>query len=230
MLGCIRGTLLLALLLESAETLKEARCTENSAPVHSPCLDRAHWHNLTRHLGEGIVTSHDESILVGPTAFDKIRSRPFHRCVLKNIFAFYNQALARQGGHYRDLRRFITRLGKCVVRVSWKRWCRKLYQDVRGMPVIETRGEKTLTAKMIAVLQIQKLQRAMEQLGDVKTQDKAIVELKMLEYYLPEGRARKDKAESRDKCDVKVQDKLSRHVMLPGRGRTLTSQQQKRMS
>ncbi|KAG7456110.1 hypothetical protein MATL_G00248320 [Megalops atlanticus] len=142
MSGHLPGTLLLAVLLARAELKpasagKWARCGQSGRPTNIPCMDHARWYNLTANLGEGTETSHDDSILVGPSTFDKIRESHLQGCVLKKIFQFYDQVFYGKVGNYADLRDFIARLNKCVLRVPCLRRCRKLYQEVQGMSMDE---------------------------------------------------------------------------------------------
>ncbi|XP_036374186.1 uncharacterized protein si:ch211-266a5.12 isoform X3 [Megalops cyprinoides] len=187
MSGHLPCTVLLAVLLARAELKpasagKWARCGQSGRLTNIPCMDHAHWYNLTANLGEGIETSHDDSILVGPSTFDKIRGSHLQGCVLKKIFQFYDQVLYGKGGNYTDLQDFIAQLNKCVLR---------------------TRRQMTLTAKEVAMLQIHKLQHATKQIGDMRTQEKAIIELRTLEFYLPEEKMKNDKG--KPKCTVKSQ-------------------------
>ncbi|XP_036374185.1 uncharacterized protein si:ch211-266a5.12 isoform X2 [Megalops cyprinoides] len=207
MSGHLPCTVLLAVLLARAELKpasagKWARCGQSGRLTNIPCMDHAHWYNLTANLGEGI-TSHDDSILVGPSTFDKIRGSHLQGCVLKKIFQFYDQVLYGKGGNYTDLQDFIAQLNKCVLRVCRLRRCRKLYQEAQGMSMDETRRQMTLTAKEVAMLQIHKLQHATKQIGDMRTQEKAIIELRTLEFYLPEEKMKNDKG--KPKCTVKSQ-------------------------
>ncbi|KAG7454652.1 hypothetical protein MATL_G00262120 [Megalops atlanticus] len=177
-------TWLLAILLANVEW---AEGEETATKTSAPCVDREQWTNLVINLGEGIETSHDQNILVRPSVFAKIKEEPTYGCVLQKIFEFYDRVLQRSGENYTDVRHFARRLRKCLLPVPCPKVCRRLYKKAKSTSMNETSESESLEPKKVAVLQIQKLQQALEQLDDVKTREKAIVELTALDFYLPKS-------------------------------------------
>ncbi|XP_036375500.1 uncharacterized protein LOC118771618 isoform X2 [Megalops cyprinoides] len=196
------GTWLLAILLATVEW---AGGEETATKTSAPCVDRVQWTNLVKNLGEGI-TSHDQNILVRMSVFVKIKEEPAYGCVLQKIFEFYDHVLQRSGENYTDVRHFARRLKKCLLSVPCPKVCRRLYKKAKSTPMNETSESESLEPKKVAILQIQKLQQAREQLDDVKTLEKAIVELKDLDFYLPES---KEEEATGTKC-LKKQNRKSK--------------------
>ncbi|KAJ8373486.1 hypothetical protein SKAU_G00040660 [Synaphobranchus kaupii] len=188
-----QGVWLLVLLAAAGRTShaipKEGGCQESgtTAKPHwmAPCLRK--WLSLVRNVDEGIVTSNDEYILVRPVVLTKIKGRAEYGCILKKIFEFYDKVLAegqRKARDYGDLRHLLGRLKRCRLKVHCPALCRKLNREARKKPVMEANNVSCLEHRELAVFQIQKLQRAEDRLTeDVKTLDKAIVELKGLHFY-----------------------------------------------
>ncbi|KAJ8402426.1 hypothetical protein AAFF_G00369150 [Aldrovandia affinis] len=189
----LQGTWLLALLLaavgQTSATIQQRVGCQKAATTHKPCVDLIQWFNLVRNVGEGIETSDDETILIRAPVLTSLNGTHYYGCILNEAFQFYDKVLEGQqskGRNYTELRHFLGRLKTCLLRVPCPERCRTLNENAQNMQMKKVDNMRNITSRKLAILQIQKLQRAAEQLNeDVKTQEKAIIELKGLLFYLP---------------------------------------------
>ncbi|XP_015208414.1 uncharacterized protein [Lepisosteus oculatus] len=168
-----------------AALIKPGGCPRAQKVLNMYCSDkRRTLDRLTADIANGIETSHDESILLPHGIFDRVRGTRWHGCILKEIILFYTGVLKNYKGHktftdtvQEDVMHTIYSLQQCfeVEKIP----C----ENLKKMPVNETRCVNTLTPREVTKLQIQKLQRARHQKNDVKIQEKAIVELQGLSCY-----------------------------------------------
>ncbi|KAJ8245275.1 hypothetical protein GJAV_G00269000 [Gymnothorax javanicus] len=160
---------------------RSAKCPQPKALDTSSCQFLSKWNSLVRNVDENITTSDDESILKGMTKLETIAATPEYGCVLKQIYQFYNTVLAvaqRRWGKFEDLWHSLGRLKECHLRVHCPRLCRRIIRDVKR------KGSDAFNTSELAKFQIQKL--LWEETGvakNVTILEKAIVELKSLQFY-----------------------------------------------
>ncbi|XP_035257450.1 uncharacterized protein LOC118218836 [Anguilla anguilla] len=191
MLRHLRGVCLLVLWLAAGGralqiTAQREGCQTPESAGKPPCPAMRKWMSLVSNVDQGIKTSDNETILEGPHVLGKIKGTPEYGCILKQIFEFYAKVLAvgqRKGGNYTDLSHLLGRLKRCLLKVHCPGLCKKINRQAKKQTV-EVDNVSDLSPRQLAMFQIQKLQGAKRRLAkDLGTLEKAIVELKGLQFY-----------------------------------------------
>ncbi|XP_067247091.1 uncharacterized protein si:ch211-266a5.12 [Chanodichthys erythropterus] len=175
---------------EGAVVYQNGKCID----VRGPCFDLNLLANIAERVSKDVVAADGEKILLKHNSFDKIRKRKnLHSCVLQKIIDLFQNVLEvteessvhheENMNYHRELIHIMEQLKNCVHQVKYN--CNKLYtKSEKTATSLSTILEKKMSPDELAVLQLQKLKNASDNLNDVHIQERVMDELKTLHLYM----------------------------------------------
>ncbi|XP_060759645.1 uncharacterized protein si:ch211-266a5.12 [Neoarius graeffei] len=163
-------------------TPERIRCT--SKP---PCFELVIIERIAQRVSKDVPGADRDSILLKSKTFDKIRKKKnLHGCVLAKIIEFYENVLFSDQYIHNDQLDLIStleRVRNCTSKLQG-RICKRLYQKAKKQADLKI-AEGDMSAKEVAIFQLQKLNHASERLNDTTILETAMDELKSLHHYIP---------------------------------------------